>query len=368
MEQRTVDRLLTRIYYNLESGASFAGLNTLWQTAKKYHTAITKSEVRKWLENQMLHNRFRRPRKPRGKAWHHTKYVTTAPMMSFSCDTALFRHSKLPYALVCKDTFSSKTYASMQRNLKSNTTVRNIKRMIDNQNKGRWPVTIYTDKGNEWRKLNTLPVVHKTTHGRFQKANLAEQAIKMIRTKLERYSTLRGTNADLSKVLPKIVTSLNNTLNSRTGLTPIQAERPENAGLVFRRKYANYLATATKPPEFNVGQFIRILLPDRYNNFAKKSKPGFSEEVFQVVRVRNTVPHTYIVEDSTNRQVEGYFYGHDLIKAEPDYKQWRIVDRVLEEKPTKLLVTFKGYPSAYKRWIPRQMYDSLRKSFEERIQ
>ena len=50
-----------------------------------------------------------------------------------------------------------------------------------------------------------------------------------------------------------------------------------------------------KDPKFEAGDHVRI---SKYGNlFAKGYAPSWSEEVFVIQKVKNTVPWTYIIDD-----------------------------------------------------------------------
>ena len=142
---------------------------------------------------------------------------------------------------------------------------------------------------------------------------MAEQSVKAIRAKLEQYYTHIDKKVDLTDVLPSILTSINTTPVVRTGFTPNEAARPENAGKIYQLKYGHFLKTLEKiRNKFPVKTPVRVAIPDK-NVFLKKSKPGFSAEIFYVATVRNTMPTTYIIEDSDGDRLRGYFREDHLI-------------------------------------------------------
>ncbi len=142
---------------------------------------------------------------------------------------------------------------------------------------------------------------------------MAEQSVKAIRAKLERYYTYVDKKVDLTIVLPSILTSINTTPVARTGFTPNEAARIENAGKIFRLKYGNFLKTLSKiRNKFPAKTPVRVAIPDK-NVFLKKSKPGFSAEIFYVTTLRNTMPPTYVIEDSNGDRLRGYFREDHLI-------------------------------------------------------
>lgn len=110
----TMDKLLTGLYYNLEEPASFSGIDSLYKAAKKLDPLINRKQVKDFLLKQHVYLRHRRIRKPRGSALSYGRFVTTGHGINWSCDTGVFRHSKIPYLLVCKDNFSGYTYAKSQ--------------------------------------------------------------------------------------------------------------------------------------------------------------------------------------------------------------------------------------------------------------
>ena len=59
-------------------------------------------------------------------------------------------------------------------------------------------------------------------------------------------------------------------------------------------------------PKFEVGDHVRI---SKYKNiFAKGYTPKWSEEVFVIKEIENTVPWTYVINDLNNEQITGTFY------------------------------------------------------------
>ena len=67
-----------------------------------------------------------------------------------------------------------------------------------------------------------------------------------------------------------------------------------------------------KDPRFKVGDHVRI---SKYKNiFAKGYTPNWSEEVFVIKEVKNTVPWTYVISDLDGESIVGTFYEKELQK------------------------------------------------------
>ena len=75
-----------------------------------------------------------------------------------------------------------------------------------------------------------------------------------------------------------------------------------------------------KGPKFKVSDHVRI---SKYKNiFAKRFVPNWSEEVFIVNEIKNTVPLTYTITDLNGEKVIGKFYEKELQKT--NKKEFRI--------------------------------------------
>ena len=67
--------------------------------------------------------------------------------------------------------------------------------------------------------------------------------------------------------------------------------------------------------------------------------PNWSEEVFVIKKVKNTVPWTYVTNDLNDEEITGTFYEKELQKTNP--KEFRI-EKVIRRKGDKLYVKWKG--------------------------
>ena len=74
--------------------------------------------------------------------------------------------------------------------------------------------------------------------------------------------------------------------------------------------------------------------------FAKGYAPNFSEEVFVISKIKNTVPWTYAVSDFICEEITGSFYEKELQKT--SQKEFR-TEKVLKRKGNKLYVKWKEY-------------------------
>ena len=92
-----------------------------------------------------------------------------------------------------------------------------------------------------------------------------------------------------------------------------------------------------KNAKFKIGDHVRI---SKYKNiFAKGYTPNWSEEVFVIKKVKNTVPWTYVINDLNGDEIIGTFYGKELQKT--NQQEFRI-EKVTKKKDDKLYLKWKG--------------------------
>ena len=101
-----------------------------------------------------------------------------------------------------------------------------------------------------------------------------------------------------------------------------------------------------KDPKFKVGDYVRI---SKYKNiFAKGYMPNWSEEVFVVNKIKNTVPWTYVINYLNGEEITGTFYENELQKT--NQKEFSI-GKLIKRKRDKLYVKWKGYDNSFSSWI-----------------
>ena len=102
-------------------------------------------------------------------------------------------------------------------------------------------------------------------------------------------------------------------------------------------------------PKFKVGDHMKI---SKYKNiFAKGYTPSWSEEVFVIKKIENTVPWTYVIDDLNGEEITGTFYEKEFQKI--DQQEFRI-EKVIKKKGNKLYVKWKGYDNSFNSWIDKK--------------
>ena len=113
-------------------------------------------------------------------------------------------------------------------------------------------------------------------------------------------------------VLDDIVKNYNNTIHNSIKMKP---KDDKNDNLIKYFEEFN-----KKNPKFEIGDHVRI---SKYKNvFSKGYLPNWSEEIFIINKVKNTVPWPYLINDLKGEEIKRIFYEKELQKT--DQKEFRI--------------------------------------------
>ena len=192
----------------------------------------------------------------------------------------------------------------------------------------------YNNKFKKFLKENDIEMYSTFNEG---KSVVAERFIKTLKNKIYKRMTTIGYFNDLDDIVKKY----NNTVHSSIKIKP--KEVADDSFVEYAEE------TNKKSPKFKVGDNVRI---SKYKNiFAKGYTANWSEEVFVVNKVKNTVPWTYLINDLNGENIKGSFYEKELQKT--DQKESRI-EKVIKKKGNKLYVKWKGYNNSFNSWIDKK--------------
>ena len=161
------------------------------------------------------------------------------------------------------------------------------------------PNKVWVDKGSEflnnsfkkWLKDNYIEMYSIHNKG---KLVVAERFIRKVKSKIFKQMTAISKNVYFD-VLDDIVNKYNNTVHR--AITMKRADVKDNT-YVYSKKEVN-----DKDPKFKVGDHVKI---SKYKNIlAKGYIPNWSEEVFVVNEIKNTVQWTYVINDLNGEEITG---------------------------------------------------------------
>ena len=253
---------------------------------------------------------------------------------------SLSRYNKrIKYLLCAIDLFGKYAWVIPIKDKKGASIVNAFQKIIS---EGRKPNKIWVDQGSEFynksfadfSKINNIEMYSAFNEG---KSVVAERFIKTLKNKIYKHMTAISKNIYVD-VLDDIANKYNNTVHRTIKIKPID---------VTDDSFAEYYEESNKKdPKFKIGDHVRIS-KDK-NIFAKGYAPNWSEEVFVINKINNTVKWTYAISDLNGVEITGSFYKKELQGT--NQQKFRI-DKIIKRKGDKLFVKWKGYNDSFNSWI-----------------
>ena len=247
------------------------------------------------------------------------------------------------FLLCVIDIFSKYAWVIPLKDKKGVSIVNAFQKILDDSK--RKPNKIWVDKGSEfynnsfkkWLQDNDIVMYSTNNEG---KSVVAERFIRTLKTKIYKYMTAISKKVYIDK-LDDIVKEYNDTYHTSIKMKP--ADVKDNTYIDFKKEINN------KDPKFKVGDHVRI---SKYKNiFTKGYMPNWSEEIFIIKKIKNTVPWTYVINDLNDlngEEIIGTFYENELQGTKQN--EFRI-EKVIKRKGDKLYVKWKGCDNSFNSWI-----------------
>ena len=169
------------------------------------------------------------------------------------------------------------------------------------------------------------------------KSVVAKRFIRTLKSKIYKCMTSISKNVCIDK-LDDIMNEYNNTYHTTIKMKPID---------VKDNTYINTNDTNDKYPKFK----DRVRISKYKNIFAKGYTSNWSEEIFVIKKVKNTVPRTYVINDLNGEKIMGTFYEKEMQKT--NQEEFRI-EKVIKRKGDKMYVKWKRYDNSFNSWIDKK--------------
>lgn len=373
MDKTKADKLLRDLYFDPAAPGSFSGVAALKKAAAaklkqsgNHRVKIKSEKVKKFLSDQdtyTLHKQARinypRRRVVVGQALEQFQ-ADLVDMSMFEKENTGFR-----WILTVIDVFSKRAFAIPVKRKDSKNMIEAFKTL---ERQTELPRKIQTDKGMEFRAkevqqyFKSKGVHWFSSEDDMMKAQVVERFNRTLKGKMWKYFHYKKSNKWLH-VLPMLMQSYNNTVHTSIKMTPNEGKQPKAKMQVKENLYGpkSRLEQAKGPVKmlpdatFMVGD--KVKLSKHAMIFDKKYKPNWQLEIMIISEVIPTDPYIYRVKDLDGEEIKGTFYEHELQKVTSLPKVYDI-EKVLEEKPGRIKVKWKGYPDKMNSWIPKR---SLRK-------
>lgn len=254
------------------------------------------------------------------------------------------------YILVVINAFSKYIWAVPIKN-KSATTVTTAFKSILSKLQEK-PKNLQTDQGTEFynSSFNNLMKLYNINHYSTystKKASIVERVIRTLKSMMWKHFSLQGKYVWVNE-LQNIVKKYNTTKHRTIQMRPADVNN-NNELLVLKRSYTHPKVVDPKKAKFAVGDYVRI---SKFRHaFDKSYTPNWTTEIFQIFKVKQTFPRTYILKDSKNEEIKGSFYEHELLKVK--HPSIYLVERIIKRRGDKVFVKWLGFDNKHNSWISR---------------
>ena len=205
----------------------------------------------------------------------------------------------------------------------------------------RKPSKIHTDKGlefinkptqNSFQKLG----IHSFATENETKAPLVERFNRTLKSKMYKYFTANNTKTWID-IIDDLLYNYNKSYHRSIQMTPAEASLVKNSKAVYNSLFPKEI-TLKKVPKYKVGDRVRI--SKKHKDFTKGYLANFTEEIFVILKVLETDPPTYILNDIDDEIIKGTFYEQELVKYENEFYE---IDKIIRKEKNRLVVKWKGY-------------------------
>ena len=266
------------------------------------------------------------------------------------------------FLLTVIDIFSKYAFARPLKSKKSTDVAEAFADIIETS--GRKCSLLQSDQGKEFlgkpfqTVLKKYNIQHYYTYSD-KKASIVERWNRTLKGRMYRSFTERN-SLNWIDTLPQLVSEYNDTKHRTIGRKPIKVTK-ENENEVWhyiRRNRSSRKSSVKK--KFKLGDIVRV---SRVKSiFTKGYKPNWTEELFKICKVSNTIPQTYHLEDLLGMPIRGSFYTEELQKTKiPNYAR---IEKILSRKTTAdgnnwIRVKWKGYDNRFNQWLPLESTTKL---------
>ena len=165
------------------------------------------------------------------------------------------------------------------------------------------------------------------------KSVIPERFIRALKNEIYKYITSISNNVYIDE-LDDIVKEYNDKYHTSIKMKPVDVT--DNTYIDFKKEINN------KDPKFKVGDYVRI---SKYKNiFTKGYMPNWSEEIFIIKKIKNTVLWTYVINDLNGEEIIGTFHEKELQGTRQN--EFRI-EKIIKRKGNELYVKWMGYNNLF---------------------
>ena len=256
------------------------------------------------------------------------------------------------YILNVLDCFSKYAWSVPLKDKKGETVLDAFKYIVETSK--RKPMYIWVDEGKEFYNkdmtawLKDKNITRYSTHGEHKSA-IAERFNRTLKERMWGRFTAENTRNWID-MLDELLSQYNNSYHITIRMRPVDASKKENESEIWENLFRDE-EHARKSYKFKVGDTVRI---SRIKGiFEHGFLPNWSEQIYKIHEINNSIPETYILKDLQGEIIVGSFYNEELQKTSQEVFR---IEKVIRKKNINGiehgLVKWIGYSDKFNEWLP----------------
>lgn len=343
---------------------AFAGVNAVHAF---YDGRYTRKEVEKALQGLDTYTRHREYKQPPiYNPYYVYKQRQLIQMDLIDVQQLKDSNDGVKYLLLLIDLFSRKVWVYPAYSKRAEEMRDLLSAWLEELGEGRKPKHLNSDSGTEFKNIRTRTLlesknIRQTFAAGTSKASYAERANKTVQIMLHKYMTAVQSLRYLD-VLQDVVLSYNTRGHrSLDGMTPNEADEPENELRVrgiLMKNHAERASKASRRVKFEVGDKVRLkYLAKKIGGESRAYNPQFTGEYFEVVEVstRKMVPMYKVRSLNSGETINERFYSNELQKLQGDVFKVERVLRTRGRRPNRqFLIKWQFFDEQHNSWEPEE--------------
>lgn len=329
--------------------------------AKYFQIPIKKaSKYLQEIQGYVLHREYKRPQRYIPYYVKERRRQVQGDLIDIG--TYARENDGIKFLLVLIDIFTKKLWVFPMKNKSGRTTRDILERWLRNIDEK--PKKLVTDRGLEFtnRPVQTLltqnRVAWRAAFGTL-KACIAERVNKTLQILIFKYMTETRRNRYIDKLQDFVSTYNNRGHRTLKGMTPNEADRPENEARVrtiHEERYEEAERHRQQKPKFKVGDIVRLkTLPKKIGGDSRAYSQQFTGEYFTISAINRTFPVFlyHLRSMNTHEEIAGGLYANELVRQRGNVYQ---IENVLDERVGRngrpeYLVKFLYFGNEHNDWI-----------------
>ncbi len=381
MKMGSKEDYLTQVYYNPENPVSFSGLEKIYRYVKENSDLeITRKDIREFLQKQDTYTGH----KQIVRNFPTQRVIVSSIGYQWDLDLASLQNKSkyndgYKYFLLAIDCFSKFVYTAKLKTKQPSEVMIAFESFLTPEST---PRRARTDKGLEFTAKISENIFkkHQISHFVTQnntKANIAERAIKTVKTRLTKAMHARNSHKWID-LLEKVTKAYNASMHSTIGFRPKDVKK-EHEVEIWTRVYEfnpknksnrkNHKIVIPKSSfKYKIGDAVKLAY-SKYV-FQREYSERWTSEVFFISQ-RNVKENIqiYKVKDFKNREITGVFYQHEIQKVDvsddTEYKIEKVIKEKFMNRQKYLYVKWLNYSNDFNTWIKAsEVSENLNKLYE----